>query len=1367
MEKVRSSTCNEVVELCGKVGGGRTTAARLLAQKLAVLDERARAAGLKRPGQTPVPPLRVQVVDGPDAPAVGPRTLNIHVKETDPRRNQALHSILPWAASEVAQVTEELALLGVLQTDSVEKMRAFASAVAADPELLGSDRRPPAVLAQLARAGTEGVPADRRDARSRTVAAAWRQGLVRLAEADPLRNLDEKVLAAFWAHRVATTNVVDWTSLTEEEAFSCARAVAMRGRFRRDADLTVLVAELEKATSRERLRARQAIDHRLALDEPAHLVERMVVAGWLDREPGGGWKARDPELACTAAALGLAEDKRPCLAPAMADALSGQTVAQELGFVGVSADKFAGMSRHWPAAAGLEGARLRILHAAALSDAELRDADLHALAPDWAALLLADLGGVGAWTTLAGTVPWTEEVGPVLRALARLSIRASGIWPDLDAEAPNRVLDALVTQDVAAVIAAWEQVRDAADAQAKCTGEAPCQPYWLRARDGDDNVEHRTARRLRKLAPGQTLPWHVSDARAAQNWMRATKVPDWTKAMVLRAERDERARAWLAGEHIPMRAGDRRGYSTPDLQANAPDAAVWRTASCQARLRWIAARARGAPEERARALVATEDLGWNSSSRELRISGEIWSDWLRVLQTQPRDHVAKELIAVLTRQGNAEWLHGLADDTALRLARELGLREVLIEVLRTPGRWLATARAFRWGGREFVQGEGRLRFVPRGSMEDAEGWAELDLWEDLAHRAAIELWLVGDRDALRARWRDGLGWTLPQRLRADLEALSITKAAGRRSLATVAASSPDRDSLLAWLDRLAEVLAKGKYRERSMIFGRPFDPNRELAEYATQARSDVPLAVQAATANWHRFHPWLDREPKDRASAWNEALQTPPESLSPEQRVACFVLDLLACWTRSEVVAPLLPWLKRLVPPSRAPLRPLRYPDAAELLQAEQRVRTRALEAMLELGDDWPIEQWLVLPDRPVPDDMRSLDQKLAADDGILRRALHASSPGSPGRQRVLVKAGLMQPPPAWLVDVALTEGTRAIERAAEAIGRIGATAKLHRRLAELATDRPERTGRLWVLREIEPDCAEWPAHVREWLLTDPAPFAGRGDMDRWSSQDGGFLLLFTEASRLVGTGLASDEWRRGLQRLRSLWPLAKAEATAALEAIEEAADDIGETIGEPVRRGPDRVRRWDAERKVRDLDDIRESIRSALARLGDVAALETDAATDVQALEQGTEPDSDRRSAVVAHLARWPIDELAGRLERQDAVGRFLLHAASRQWPNFNAALVAWAENTLRARLADPKSVSLDRLDVVLNNLDDVARERVPAFVDELLANPDPLVIAIIWRACLYRSDEVGRAVKKSCTEALFRLGRHPEQAEGREELP
>lgn len=1354
------------VRLSGQSGSGRHTAARLLCdmvELLVALDD----TGVRRNlGQLPAPPLVTRVVDSVTTNKVGARTFTVIVSIDDGDDTYSA-TVQPWTAAQVTEVAEQLAARTETAPQQADRFREFARAAGNDRELLGSDGRAVAVVGQLAAAGRDGVPQDRRQARMRTVVSAWQRGTTQLRPADPLARVDYTLWTTFWAHRIASTKSPMWTTLSSNEAEVCVRNAAGGLRITRDADLGSLLDTLERSTGKSRQTARAALDRHLAASDPDVLLQRFCQMGLLEAGDGD-FRATDTALACAAAATGLAGWRSSQVAQAVAHSELSYRLARELGCLGVTPARFARMLSAWPTQLHLEISRLRVVHAAGLEDTKENTAELPSLVPCWAGTILADSVRALDWRVLVGAGGLRDGRDHMLMAaLQDLSVRAAGLWPDLDRGTALETLEKLADPKDLQMVAAWEEVCTAVDAERKHQGD------WrlglaTRRTDDEESPGDNQWRQLMFLAPGQTLPWHVEDREQAERvaW-RFQDNHAWLDALARRAELPgDRAGPWLAGEHLVFRAESRYGSTTHEFDDETADAVVWRHVPGGLRLRSLAIRARGLPCERMLGLDAVASMTQNTGAGVGPIPAEAWPDWLHLLRRQDPEYVARELTARLIPGARAEWLGGLRVEDAVRIACELQLSAVLVAVSALPEQWMAGARAVLWFGTLRIVGpEGAWRMMrlmdafPQQSTvgADPSPWAELRKLEALAHLAALEWARHGHPELLRVRWTVGPKWTLPEALRADLNVIRSVLDALAAPLEHMGTVQPNTEVATAWLDGLAAAVASTSTPERlgSTDINR-LPPEVTFKQLAELGRDNQTLAAATGAARLP-FPTWLsDVMERNTGKSWRQAVFTPAESLSPGQRLGCILLQALALWTRREQVAPILPWIEDMAQAPREPtmwgvgivVRP--YSAAPGLDELAVELRKQAFEALMSLEDPMPVQVWL---DEREDwwGDRRAMQRRLQEDSALLTRAFELTEPRTSGRRTVLRLAVARRPPPDWFTAAALADDRDLVASLARDLGRWPQAAALWRHLADTEADPPTRTEHLAALRELEPNCPEWPDHVAHWLEHAELPFAGTGNGQGSWRGGGGFLDLLKSAQELSSRPDIAKAWHAGVLRLLDLWP--EAQRTAKEDLRHEKVAPTSEADEEEgISRFNRRSSVWAAENKLRDLETARTLLLRALGGLGELARLDAYVEPMVKELQSGSDGDDVPSDLVLDWVERHKPDVVAGFVADDGPFGAWILHHFDGRYrPRLRRATADLWEARLHAAAAMSESADRYGIETALAWLDHVAPERLPDAVERLLARlPELWTVGVIWGECLHHDDDIGLAIRNRCLSFL-----------------
>lgn len=1363
------------VTLClyGQVGSGRHTAATLLCEMVELLVALGDAGKRSNMGELPAPPLTTQVVDVAPAGRAGARTLTVVVNH---RAGNESHSaaVQPWTAAQVAKIAEQLAARTETTPLQAERFREFAVAAGRDRELLGSDDRVVAIIGQLASAGRDGVPQDRRQARMRTVTSAWLRGTTRLRPADPLSRVDHAVWTAFWARRVASTKFPEWTTLTTADAMACARDASRGLRITSDANLAPLLDTLAGATGKSKQTARAAIDEHLAASDPEALLERFCDMELLVR-CDAGFRATEVALACTAAAWGMAPWHAAQLAPALAHSEHNFRLARELGCVGVPMKAFARMISAWPAHLHVEASRARIVHAAGLQDTKAHTAELPTLVPCWATAILADYVRALDWRVLVGAGGLRKDSDHQLTgALRDLSVRAAGIWPDLARDSALTALQKLAPAPDLLIVAAWQAAWAAVIAERERQGDrfAGVAPQIQDEGLADFDQWHT----LMFLAPGQTLPWHLDDgAQREASAFQLSKDTAWLDALKRRADLPgDPAGPWLAGEHLVPRAPPTWGGTTPEFDHESADIIVWHSVPGSIRLRALANRGRGLPAERTLAIDALAGMAGKLACNLAPIPSEAWPDWLRLLRLQDREHIAGELIARLVPGAGGEWLGCLQVDDALRIACELQLTSVLEAVMALPGQWLEQTRAVLWAGEVQILGRWDSSWIQNSNFgipalqataASPDLWAELRKLEHLAHRAALTWAQHGNPELLRTRWRRGPAWSVPEALRADFALIHLVSDALAAALQHVEVAEVDLESARAWLDGLAVAVSSNDVRENysSSNRGRPL-PEESFWQLAALGRDGQALAVATGQAKSHP-HTWLSNViERKTGKSWRQAVFAPVGSVSPGQRLGCILLQALELWTRREQVAPVLPWIEQVAKAPRESqmwdigITIREYSALPGLDNLADNMRLLAFESLMELQDSAPVQDWLDQERSKWRGDWRAMERRLSEDLDLLSRAVQLTEPSSSGRRTLLHLAASRRPPSDWFAQEALAENRDVVASLARKLDRWPQAAALWRHLAATAPDLPSRTNALAALRELEPACPEWPDHVAAWLAGAELPFDGTARGQKGFHAGGGFLDLLESARDMSNTKEIAQHWPTAVPRLLDQLPAARRKAQEEL-----AQASIAMTVGGDDGNGLDSFARrsalWDAESQIGDLETAGTMLLRALSDLGDMARLNRYIEPIVEGLKRGEEAADVPSDLVLDWIERHRPESVAAFVRDTGPLGEWIRHHFSgSSRPHLRGATADLWESRLTAAIEMAEGP--DRFDITtaLGWLSHIAPERLCQATELLLERlPEPWTVGVIWGECLHRDDDIGLAIRNRCLMAMTNANEKP----------
>lgn len=1370
-EKLRRDD-HATVRLYGQVGSGRHTAATLLCEMAELLVALGDAGKRSNMGELPAPPLTTQVVDVAPAGRAGARTLTVVVNNLAGNESHSA-AVQPWTAGQVAEIAEQLADRTETTPLHAERFREFARAAGHDREVLGSDDRVVAIIGQLAAAGRDGVPQDRRQARLRTVTSAWQRGTLRLRPADPLTRVDHSVWTAFWARRVASTKSPEWTTLTTAEATACARDASRALRVFADAGLAPLLDTLAGATGKSKQTARGAIDGYLAASDPEVLLQRFCDMDLLVR-CDAEFRATDIALACTAAAWGLAPWHAAELAAALAHSEHNFRLARELGCVGVPMKAFARMISAWPAHLHVEASRARIVHAAGLQDTKAHTAELPTLVPCWAAAVLADHVRALDWRVLVGAGGLRKDSDLLLTAAMRdLSVRAAGVWPDLDRGSELATLKKLATPGDLQIINAWTGVCAAVAAKRARGGDRFIGAAASLEEGGLSDFEHWQS--LMFLAPGQTLPWHIDDQAIAQaHAFQHRNDTAWLNALRRRADLPgDPAGPWLAGEHLVPRTPSNWYGTTPEFDDQNANSIVWQSVPGSMRLRALAIRGRGLPAERSLAIHAVAAMAGKLDFKMAPIPPEAWPDWLHLLRLQDREHMAGELIARLVPGAGGEWLNALQVDDALRIACELQLTSVLDAVMALPGQWLEQTRAVLWAGEVQIVGPVDSSWIQNSNFgiptlqvtaASPDLWADLRRLEHLAHRA-VHTWAQhGHPELLRTRWKRGPAWSVPEALRADFALIHLVSDASAAALQHVEVAEVDLEAARAWLDGLAVAVSSNDIRERysSSYRGRPL-PEESFLQLAALGRDSQALAAATGQAKSHP-HTWLFNVMERKTErSWQQAVFAAADSVSPGRRLGCILLQALALWTRRENVAPILPWIEQV---GKAPhehqmwgiafkVRP--YSAVQGLDDLVNDMREMAFEALMELQDPAPVQTWL--EDRTTWwGDSRAMERRLGDDVDLLTRAVRLTEPRSSARRTLLHMAATRRPPPDWFAQEALAEDRDVVASLARKLERWPQATALWRHLAATAPDVASRTNALAALRELEPACPEWPDHVAAWLAGAELPFDGTARGQKGFHAGGGFLDLLESARDMSSTKEIAQHWPTAVPRLLDQLPAARRKAQEEL-----AQASIAMTVGGDDGNGLDSFARrsalWDAEGQIGDLETAGTILLRALSELGDMARLNRYIEPFVEALQRGEEAADVPPDLVLDWIERLRPESVAAFVRDTGPLGDWIRrYFSGSSWPRLCGATADLWESRLTAAIEKAEDPDRFGITTALGWLSHIAPDRLNRATEMLLERlPEPWTVGVIWGECLHRDDDIGLAIRNRCLMAMTNANEKP----------
>jgi hypothetical protein len=184
----------------------------------------------------------------------------------------------PWGGREVRFCAARLRELGHVDEQAFARMDALGARAEADPEMIGPDRRPSAVLRLVAAVRDGATPATPQDVRTMLRDMAWRTAVERLPEHDVLRDDGHRLLSALWQGRLTNARNGQWWRMSRQEA-SEALADAARTVWKaaavRSIDATLAAIRSEKSKYQKGL----LIDRAVRL---VRLNGDVILDSWVD-----------------------------------------------------------------------------------------------------------------------------------------------------------------------------------------------------------------------------------------------------------------------------------------------------------------------------------------------------------------------------------------------------------------------------------------------------------------------------------------------------------------------------------------------------------------------------------------------------------------------------------------------------------------------------------------------------------------------------------------------------------------------------------------------------------------------------------------------------------------------------------------------------------------------------------------------------------------------------------------------------------------------------------------------------------------------------------------------------------------------------
>lgn len=1085
----------------GELGTGRHTMARLLEKRLRKEEEKRREeeGAQDNPSDSEVKPVKIQLLleepeDGWSSvePCIeGPViavTKRIPQGEDTPSGFKVEDTaVLPWGQEEVAALSRRLHKLGALDGSQLRHCLEMARQMEQTPWLLGPDRGPMAVKATLASVKRRGTPASPSELRDWKLDDVWKQAVAR---AEPLGLLGQQFMEQFWSGCVLSLERPLEFTLTEQGALE-RLADALHGTRRK---LSVAqswkqplqrLREARKAAEREK--EAKNLEAALLRDEPAVVLEALVDAGLLVQR-SEHLKAADVEQARVWAARGLAVRGTLGLVhrPELLVEPGWRELAVEIAIAGFSPEKLERELAQVPPWGMVEVAHTWVLFAAPLPRNDLDLMEGEALHKAWHGSLWAWVHGAPeAARNFRYPYRHVFDDNILEVALRSLSRRLTGELPDFESDNPITELEHRVPAGIRKLT---EPCRLAHERDIK-----------KRTREADDQEEAPEQCHLRypstlvvAAAQGQWLPWTMF--RYVQ--LERRQIKNIWKLLDRRARNgDDRAVSLLAGRKISF---GRNGYLVGDegilwskvipweyslhwtSRGNRLDKITfWRLWHVVHGLGWPGDKeARPftwCPESSVVDKVA-DALGRFPSemvqellNRSLSVGNQLRTMSVAEKHQAPlkaldRIDLSKPLVEggkpipqerqveilnnnpPITEQEMMEldWFSPkeVAPTFAMALTVRLGLAEPLREAVNSFENWRSQLRAGLVGSEVVLRdpsgvGCPQMAFCldPRWTKDS---WGILELLDDFSERAALELWRMGDKEHLRARWNHGKVADVPPGIASDLQWIDLVYGAREASVETLEDANPPLELIRQRLklkedDPLAffsSVNQRLRYQEQvtsfgAGIIGSPPEHVREnwhrrdmilrrLRAIKPWDNKGVSDAIRKAWLGvWHGSGPRVKvtgrHDPASRSITPQELqleidltmdlalnLETHSQNtkLSDDGWLASLFVEQLLNQCLDTPEPDVLSWL------SRATAEPVGFMDALLRRRASgppSQLRTdatdRAGRLLLDEGDDTPVRDWLgalmaiVGKDFHLPSRLNLVDKQIVEKPRLLDRA--------------------------------------------------------------------------------------------------------------------------------------------------------------------------------------------------------------------------------------------------------------------------------------------------------------------------------------------------------------------------------------------
>lgn len=1080
----------------------------------------------------------------------------------------------PWTAREVELCAAKLLELSRIDALAHAKLVEFANRAGADPELLGPDKRPVAVVQLLAEIVAGGAPTSAGSVRQTLRGAGWAKLAASMPEAHYLRTHGQALMQQLWAASIAHAPDGKWWRLTRDAAQTMLGAADnAAARLVAAEHIDELRTRLDKEREVEKRKRLSAQIVNIAFRSGNVLIESLIRTGCLV-ESEGHLEPVDRNLAL----LDAASVPPVAISTAVLIDFRNLDLAREWGLAEHKIGNFVAAALACPEHVRPFAWRW-ILEFAWAQRSRLTTEEIRQfVVPAWAGVLLSEMHGYGDLAVHSWTAA-QRGTGDTVALLREVSLEWSGILPDLDPVRPFQSLTGWVLPQDLRRLERWLAFR------VKLTQQVS-DPLWPASwlplalvaalgyasyRKADPaQLDLHAGKALWYLAPGQLLalqPGHVTEA-GLEEWQSHLKAR--LDCQAARAERgDESARAWMAGEHIPTGA---RGGTDPAADPLLP----WSRVPIADRLKWLRLRARG--EEREVALLNL-CFTWGCRSVEPK-PADHWSDFCAILERQPRDQLEAR-VAELALPWRPNWreFKDLTIADGLRLAERFGFTQILVDALEAPQRWLNLQGAARVRGKIRLAAPESNRhdenWAIRAFLSEESTWGGLAVAEAMANSAAAALHRLGQPQHLQRRWSSLPDWELPQALRDQMASLGGDKfgygfefdshnltpmdapAAAEGVEWLRSASSPDGHNLVWWWTGGRTVAGHtGVWEELGLLYRLAVAPGR----------FDV-----AGRDLSHRYRGG-DEPGNPSTHFWRWAGSPREEDLDHLARLPHILAHALWLWAIPQLPHALAKWSASLRK-RFSPIEMIRLPadtslatwdDDHGLKNAAYDRLTAAAQALLALHDDTPLQDWVAslnAPEREPRNWFRASQATVVAravlgDKGVAVRAFRLALRAQPthdefGRAPIATLLDILirnykeakAPVPDWL----LKELASAPQAVALRFLRDGEPKHDDRYLPLLRSvlaGSDTLTEQLWcasAIRALEPGDPQLGKLLLRWLEESPDPFSGPSHLNYGifrTPPSGGYADNLAMCVELWRAGqLPEARLRRGLHRISALMP--------------------------------------------------------------------------------------------------------------------------------------------------------------------------------------------------------------------------------------